>query len=102
MKKNEIHSDMTQYVTVVIGGQLFGIPINKVHDVFMPESITRVPLSEKEIQGVLNLRGRIVTAIGMRQLLGLERPTATKPKWPLVLNIKANLTVLSSITSVRF
>jgi purine-binding chemotaxis protein CheW len=61
----------TQYVTVSIGGQLFGLPINKVHDVFVPESMTRVPLSANEVAGVLNLRGRIVTAINMRRRLGL-------------------------------
>ena len=72
MNEQELDSNTTQYVTVVIGGQLFGIPIGKVHDVFMPESITRVPRSENEIAGVLNLRGRIVTAIDMRRLLGLE------------------------------
>ena len=72
MNEENINLDTTQYVSVVIGEQLFGIPINKVHDVFMPESITRVPLSEKDIQGVLNLRGRIVTAIDMRELLGIE------------------------------
>ncbi|MEP3231377.1 MAG: chemotaxis protein CheW [Hyphomicrobiales bacterium] len=71
MNEQELDSNTTQYVTVVIGGQLFGIPIGKVHDVFMPESITRVPRSENEIAGVLNLRGRIVTAIDMRRLLGL-------------------------------
>jgi purine-binding chemotaxis protein CheW len=60
-----------QYVTVVIGGQLFGLPISRVHDVFVPESITRVPLSRPEIAGVLNLRGRIVTAIDMRRRLHL-------------------------------
>jgi purine-binding chemotaxis protein CheW len=60
-----------QYVTVVIGGQLFGLPISRVHDVFVPESITRVPLSRPEIAGVLNLRGRIVTTIDMRQRLHL-------------------------------
>ena len=72
MNEQELNSNTTQYVTVVIGGQLFGIPIEKVHDVFMPESITRVPRSENEIAGVLNLRGRIVTAIDMRRLLNLE------------------------------
>lgn len=64
-----------QYVTVVIGGQLFGLPIERVHDVFMPESITRVPLSRPEIAGVLNLRGRIVTAIDMRRRLHLSPRT---------------------------
>ena len=72
MNEQELDSNSTQYVTVVIGGQLFGIPIEKVHDVFMPDSITRVPRSENEIAGVLNLRGRIVTAIDMRRLLSLE------------------------------
>lgn len=66
-----IDSEITQYVTVVIGGQLFGIPIGRVHDVFMPDTMTKVPLSAPEIAGVLNLRGRIVTAISMRRRLNL-------------------------------
>ncbi|MEM6616490.1 MAG: chemotaxis protein CheW [Pseudomonadota bacterium] len=60
-----------EYVTVNIGDQLFGIPIERAHDVFMPESITIVPMSAPEIAGVLNLRGRIVTAIDMRRRLEL-------------------------------
>ncbi|MXN65438.1 chemotaxis protein CheW [Stappia sp. GBMRC 2046] len=64
--------DTVQYVTVVIGGQLFGLPISQVHDVFMPETVTRVPLAAREVAGVLNLRGRIVTAIDMRKRLHLE------------------------------
>lgn len=61
-----------QYVTIYISDQLFGLPISRVHDVFVPESVTRVPLSQAEIAGVLNLRGRIVTAIDMRKRLNLE------------------------------
>ncbi|WP_321447546.1 chemotaxis protein CheW [uncultured Cohaesibacter sp.] len=64
-------NETIQYVTIFISGQLFGLPINRVHDVFVPESVTRVPLSQVEIAGVLNLRGRIVTAIDMRKRLGL-------------------------------
>lgn len=64
---------MSEYITVVIGGQLFGVPVPRVHDVFMPQSVTRVPLSAPEIAGVLNLRGRIVTAIDMRRRLGLPK-----------------------------
>ncbi len=63
--------DTIQFVTVVIGGQLFGLPISQVHDVFVPESVTRVPLAAPEVAGVLNLRGRIVTAIDMRRRLHL-------------------------------
>lgn len=60
-----------EYITVVIANQLFGLPILEVQDVFMPEKITSVPLAAFEIEGVLNLRGRIVTAINMRRRLGL-------------------------------
>ena len=60
-----------EYVTVLIGGQLFGLPILRVQDVFAPERLTKVPLAPAEIAGVLNLRGRIVTLIDMRTRLGL-------------------------------
>jgi purine-binding chemotaxis protein CheW len=59
------------YVTMVIGGQTFGIPVLDVRDVLGPQIITRVPLAPAEIAGSLNLRGRIVTAIDMRRRLGL-------------------------------
>ena len=60
-----------EYVTVTLDDQLFGLPISRVQDVFVPDRLTRVPLSPPEIAGVLNLRGRIVTAIDMRCRLGL-------------------------------
>src|SRR5664280_3482060 len=60
-----------EYVTAMIGGQLFGLPIQSVQDVFKPERLTRVPLAPPEIAGVLNLRGRIVTLIDLRRRFGL-------------------------------
>ena len=66
-------ANITEYVTTMIGGQLFGLPISRVQDVFMPERLTRVPLASADVAGVLNLRGRIVTAINMRSRLGLPK-----------------------------
>ena len=63
--------NLTEYVTVMIDGQLFGLPIVRVQDVFIPERLTRVPLAPPEIAGVLNLRGRIVTLIDLRRRFGL-------------------------------
>jgi purine-binding chemotaxis protein CheW len=62
---------LSEYVTATIGGQLFGLPIRQVQDVFLPERVTRVPLAPPEVAGVLNLRGRIVTLIDMRKRLGM-------------------------------
>jgi purine-binding chemotaxis protein CheW len=60
------------YVTFTTAGQMFGLPIERVQDVFKPANITRVPLAGPEIGGVLNLRGRIVTTINLARRLGLE------------------------------
>ncbi len=69
---------VTEYVTATIAGQLFGLPISRVHDVFMLDRLTRVPLASNDVAGVLNLRGRIVTAIDMRARLGFDQKSETK------------------------
>ena len=66
-----------QFITVRIHNQLFGLPIATIHEVFVPEQITRVKLSPPEVEGVLNLRGRIVTMIDMRRLLRLPEREST-------------------------
>ena len=77
-----------EYVTAMIGGQLFGLPISRVQDVFMPERLTRVPLASTEIAGVLNLRGRIVTVIDMRARHGLEKADDGKPPMAVGVDLR--------------
>lgn len=60
-----------EFVTVTVGEQMFGLPIDRVHDVFIASSVTTVPLAPREIIGLLNLRGRVVTAMCLRRRLGL-------------------------------
>jgi purine-binding chemotaxis protein CheW len=67
------NGSVIEYVTAMIGGQLFGLPIARVQDVFMPERLTRVPLTSPDVAGILNLRGRIVTVIDMRCRLGMPK-----------------------------
>lgn len=57
---------------MTVGEQTFGLPIDRVHDVFIASSLTAVPLAPREIVGLLNLRGRVVTATCLRRRLGLS------------------------------
>jgi purine-binding chemotaxis protein CheW len=82
----DIGSASTEYVTAMIGGQLFGLPISRVQDVFMPDRLTPVPLSSPDIAGILNLRGRIVTVIDMRCRLGV--PTQLSDRLPMAIGIE--------------
>jgi purine-binding chemotaxis protein CheW len=67
----DIDQSSQGYVTVVTAGQLFGLPLERVRDVFVPRGLSKVPLAPPEVAGLLNLRGRIVTAIDLRRRLGL-------------------------------
>ena len=79
---------ITEYVTAMIGGQLFGLPISRVQDVFIPELMTRVPLASSDVAGVLNLRGRIVTAIDMRSRLGLPKRDTGRPPMAVGVDLR--------------
>jgi purine-binding chemotaxis protein CheW len=85
---NTAAEQLIEYVTVMIGGQLFGLPISRVQDVFMPDRLTRVPLAPPEIAGVLNLRGRIVTTIDMRRRLGLPPRSDNKPSMAVGIDLR--------------
>ena len=78
---------ITEYVTFTTAGQMFGLPIERVQEVFRPARITRVPLAGAQIAGVLNLRGRIVTAIDMRSRLELNAREQGAP--PMAIGIES-------------
>ncbi len=69
-----------EFVTFRLAKQLLGIPVLSVHDVLKQQVITRTPLAPDWIAGVLNLRGRIVTAIDLRRRLGLRARTSEDGK----------------------
>ena len=81
-------TDLTEFVTFTIAGQSFGLPIGRVQDVFKPVRMTRVPLAGAEIAGVLNLRGRIVTAIDMRSRLDMKRRETGEPSMAIGIEVK--------------
>lgn len=66
-----------EFVTMRVAGQLFGIDVMSVQDVLRGLKVTRIPLAPKQVAGSLNLRGRIVTAINVRECLDLAPYTGT-------------------------
>jgi purine-binding chemotaxis protein CheW len=67
-------------LTLTVGGQPCGVPVLAVRDVLGAQGITPIPLAPPEIEGAMNLRGRIVTAVDLRRRLGLPaREAGTKP-----------------------
>jgi purine-binding chemotaxis protein CheW len=61
----------TGFVTFRCEGQFFGVPVHMVQDVINRQRMTPIPLAPPEITGAVNLRGRIVTVINLRERLKL-------------------------------
>ncbi|MEO1040532.1 MAG: chemotaxis protein CheW [Pseudomonadota bacterium] len=80
-----------EYVTVRIGDQLYGASVSEIREVFSPQGVTEVPGAPAEIAGLLNLRGRIVTAIDARRRLGVEPRSADEPCMALGMEIGQEL-----------
>lgn len=81
----------SDFVTMTVADQLFGIPVLAVQDVLGPQRITRIPLSPSEVAGALNLRGRIVTAIDVRSRLSLPPRAADNAGMSVVVDYKGEL-----------
>jgi purine-binding chemotaxis protein CheW len=82
----ETAGEAQDYVSMTIGGQLFGVPVLKVQDILGSQRITRIPLAPPEVAGSLNLRGRIVTAIDVRLRLGLSPRPEAEPAMSVVVD----------------
>lgn len=69
-----------QYCTFNVAGFLFGIEVDQVQEVIRTQNMTPVPMSPAVVEGLINLRGQIVTAIDLRKRLSLpERPEGLRP-----------------------
>ncbi len=73
-------SDNKQYATFFLNGLFFGVEVLKVQEVIRYQEMTRVPIAPAMIEGLINLRGQIITAIDLRRRLEFpDRPAGQLP-----------------------
>jgi purine-binding chemotaxis protein CheW len=60
-----------QYSTFRVADMFMGIELTRVQELLLYQEMTRVPLAPRAIEGLINLRGQIVTALDVRRILGL-------------------------------
>ena len=73
LQSNEhlLKGDILQLVTFHLGEEEFAIDILKVREIIRPMSITMVPRSAEYIEGVINLRGRVIPIVNLRRRFGM-------------------------------
>lgn len=64
-----------QYATFKVSNHLYGVPVIRVREVVRPLPITEIPLATEFVHGLINLRGQVVTAVGVHRLFGISSPS---------------------------
>jgi purine-binding chemotaxis protein CheW len=69
--------NMTQYLTYKLGDEVFAFDISKVREVLDFTTITKVPKTPDFMQGVINLRGKVVPVVDLKLKFGMNRTEKT-------------------------
>jgi|HubBroStandDraft_1064217.scaffolds.fasta_scaffold111578_2 purine-binding chemotaxis protein CheW len=83
--------ELLQIVTFQVDAEVFALDILKVHEIIRFQPLTRVPNLPSYVEGVLNLRGKVIPVVGLRQRIGLERKEPTGTTKIIVASVKDNV-----------
>jgi purine-binding chemotaxis protein CheW len=84
----QAHEELLQLVGFRVGGEEFVIDILRVQEIIRTQQLTRVPNSPEFMEGVMNLRGKIIPVIGLRKRFGLEEIPPDKQNRIVVVEIQ--------------
>ena len=79
--------EQLQLVTFEVAGEEFAVDILAVREINRMMQITQVPQSTADVEGVINLRGRIVPVVDLRTRLGLERAEGSRDNRIIVVEV---------------
>ncbi|MCX8070352.1 MAG: protein phosphatase CheZ [Thermodesulfovibrionales bacterium] len=92
-----------QYIGFTIGENEYTIPILKVQEIINMPTITKLPQSADYIEGVTNLRGRIIQIVNLKKLAGLYDSDTISPTGKVIVITSGKMTfgiLVDSITGV--
>lgn len=100
IKKQE--DELLQLVTFSIGEEEFGVDILKVQEIIRTMEITKVPRAQEFVEGVINLRGKVIPIIDLRRRFGLVSKPHDKHTRIIVIEINQMIVgfVVDSVSEV--
>jgi purine-binding chemotaxis protein CheW len=103
MEKTQKKDDeLIQLVTFSIGEEEFGVDILKVQEIIRTMEITKVPRAQVFVEGVINLRGKVIPIIDLRRRFGLSSKAHDKHTRIIVIEINNMIVgfVVDSVSEV--
>ena len=87
--RKKLNGSLLQLVTFSIDEEEFGVNILKVQEIIRIMEITRVPRSPEFVEGVINLRGRVIPIVDLRRRLGLAAIAHDKDTRIIVIELNS-------------
>jgi len=81
----------THIVGFQVGRETYGVPITSLHEIVRVPEITAVPDAPSYVEGVINLRGKIVSVVDLRKRLGRPAPEVHRRNRILVVEHRGRL-----------
>lgn len=82
-----INSAHSQYLTFILGKEIFALDISKVREVLEITTVSEIPRTPKYMRGVINLRGHAVPVVEMRSKLGMTSIEDTIDTCVIILEV---------------
>ncbi|MBK1614305.1 chemotaxis protein CheW [Rubrivivax gelatinosus] len=76
-----------QFVTFAVAGELFAVPMAPVQEIIRVPEVAHLPLAPRTLDGLANLRGRVLPIINLRRLFGCEEREHDDATRALVINL---------------
>ncbi len=91
-----------QIVTFFLGQEEFGVDILLVQEIIRPAPVTEVPNTPRFVEGVINLRGKVVPVIDLRKRLNIPTIDADKATRIIIIELEKRITgfVVDSVSKV--
>jgi purine-binding chemotaxis protein CheW len=83
--KREMRSDLLRYVTFMIGGEIYGLPIEQIVEISTAFPTTPVPRTSPFVLGIGNMRGSVMPVIDLARRLNLGTVTKTRETRVLIV-----------------
>ncbi len=84
----QLESLAGKYMTFRVGGEEYGLEILKVRELIGLLEITRVPHAPQGVKGVVNLRGKVIPVVDLREHLGIDASSASKRPVIIVVQLQ--------------
>lgn len=85
--ESEVASDTRQFVTFLVDGEVFAADMAPVQEIIRLPEVVRVPLAPHVLEGLTNLRGRILPIISLRRIFGFQDQAHDDTTRALVINL---------------